>query len=544
MSHENIISMTLTHRQICDIELLLNGGFSPLSTFLGKKDYESVLESGRLNNGTLWPIPIMLDVSEEILRKISEGTRLILCDSEGIIIAEMKINEIWHPNFVIEAESIYGTKDVSHPGVDYLFNHTYPIYISGPLKKVQSPVHYDYLHLRDSPTELKEKFHKWGWSKVIGFQTRNPMHRAHFELTIRAANSVNANLLIHPVVGMTLPGDIDYFTRVRCYEHLLKYYPEQTVALSLLPLAMRMAGPKEALWHAIIRKNYGCSHFIVGRDHASPGSDRNGKNFYDPYEAHKLVSQHSDEIGIVPVMFREMVYLPSLAEYREEKEIPPGSIVETISGTEVRRRLQKGIDLPNWFTFPEVSEELKKAYPPLKERGFAVFFTGLSGSGKSTTANILKIKLRQIKNRYITILDGDTVRKNLSSELGFSREHRDLNIKRIGYVASEIVKQQGIVICAQIAPFESARKYVKDLITPHGGFLLVYLKTPLDICESRDRKNIYLKAKSGEIPDFTGISSPYEEPVDPDLAIDTTFVSPSEAAMEIILKLKEKGFLE
>ena len=542
MSHE-FLTLLLTARQICDIELILNGGFFPISTFMGKMDYESVVERSRLSTGEVWPIPIVLDISEKFSEKIGIGTSLELQAQDGTIIAIMSVNELYRPNRIHEVEQIYGTKNAMHPGVDYILGKTLPVYVSGNLQKVHLPVHYDFCHLRDSPQELREKFAKWGWTKVVGFQTRNPMHRAHQSLTIKAAESVGANLLIHPAVGTTKPGDIDHFTRVRCYEHLLKYYPKQTAMLSLLPLSMRMAGPKEALWHAIIRKNFGCTHFIVGRDHAGPGKSANGESFYNPYAAHKMISEYANEIGIIPVTFREMVYIPTRGEYVEEHMAKTGEVSETVSGTEIRRRLQEDIDLPPWFTYPEIITELRKSYPPLSERGFTVFFTGYSGAGKSTIAHALMIKLMQIGGRSITLLDGDLVRKHLSSELGFSREHRDINIMRIAFVASEITKAGGIAICAPIAPFENTRKQVAELVSSNGGFILVFVKTPLGVCESRDRKNLYSKARAGIIPDFTGISSPYEIPEQPDLIIDTITTNPSEAAQTIILKLEELGYL-
>jgi sulfate adenylyltransferase len=382
-----------------------------------------------------------------------------------------------------------------------------------------------------------------GWRRVVAFQTRNPMHRAHQELTFRAAKKVEANLLIHPSVGMTKPGDVDYYIRVRCYEALLSKYPKDTVKLSLLPLAMRMGGPREAVWHAIIRKNHGCTHFIVGRDHAGPGNDQKGKPFYGPYEAQELLRKHQNELGVTMVPFQMMVYLEDKDTYVPEDEVPDGARVLNISGTELRRRLAEGKEIPSWFTFPEVVRELQRSYPPRHKQGFTVFFTGLSGSGKSTIANVLRVKFLEMGGRPVTLLDGDLVRKHLSSELGFSKEHRDINIRRIGYVASEITKNGGIAICAPIAPYDSVRKQVREMIHPHGGFILVHVSTPIETCEQRDRKGLYAKARAGLVQNFTGVSDPYEVPVDADVTIDTANLTPEEAAQEIILHLEREGFI-
>jgi len=408
---------------------------------------------------------------------------------------------------------------------------------------VEPPLHYDFRHLRDSPKELRDRFSKLGWRKIVAFQTRNPMHRAHQELTFRAARDVEANLLIHPVVGMTKPGDVDHFTRVRCYENLLSHYPEQTTSLSLLPLAMRMAGPREAVWHALIRKNYGCTHFIVGRDHAGPGKDRDGNDFYGPYDAQELMREFEDEIGIQMVPFKMMVYVAERAQYVPVDQTSDDQTVLNISGTELRRRLQEGLEIPSWFSYPDVIAELRRTHPARHQQGFCMFFTGLSGAGKSTLANALMVKLMELGGRRVTLLDGDIVRKNLSSELGFSREHRDLNIRRIGYVASEIVKNGGIAICAPIAPYTATRRDVRDVIEEFGGFIEVHVATSLEICEERDRKGLYAKARAGLIKEFTGISDPYEVPENAEMTIDTATLSPEEAAQRMLVKLESLGYI-
>ncbi len=533
----------LTARQICDLELLLNGGFSPLEGFLNKDDYQKVLSDMRLVDGTLWPIPINLDVSTEFAAKLEQGDEFVLRDAEGVAIAIMTAETIWSPDFDAEAQAVYGTTDKKHPAVAYLQQHSNPVYIGGRVRGLQATVHYDCKHLRHDPIKLRTLFEKLGWQRVVAFQTRNPMHRAHQELTFLAARETEANLLIHPVVGMTKPGDIDHLTRVRCYEALLPNYPEQTTQLSLLPLAMRMGGPREALWHAIIRKNYGCTHLIVGRDHAGPGNDSNGEPFYGAFDAQELLAKHEKEIGIEMVPFKMMVYVSERAQYAAIDEVVEGETVLNISGTELRRRLYEGLDIPDWFTFPKVVEALRLRYPPRHNQGFTVFFTGLSGSGKSTIANVLMIKLQEMGSRPVTLLDGDVVRKNLSSELGFSREHRNLNVLRIGYVASEITKNGGVAICAPIAPYSDTRDQIRANIEPLGGFLEVHISTPIEVCEKRDRKGLYAKARRGEIKQFTGIDDPYEAPETPEIALDTLNMSPEQAAQKIILKLEAMGLI-
>ena len=536
-------SWDLTERQLCDIELLLNGAFSPLEGFLNKDDYDSVVKTMRLTSGVLWPMPITLDVSEEFAASIKTGDKVALRDLEGVIVATIEVRDIWTPDKTAEAQGVYASTDEAHPAVHYLNNVANPVYVGGHLSGVATPTHYDFNHLRDTPAEMRDRFSKLGWSKIVAFQTRNPMHRAHQELTLRAAHDIEANLLIQPVVGMTKPGDVDHFTRVRCYEHLLHRYPEKTTMLSLLPLAMRMGGPREAMWHAIIRKNFGCSHLIIGRDHAGPGKDSNGEDFYGPYEAQELLTEHADELDIAMVPFKLMVYAENREQYVAIDDTTDDDTVLNISGTELRHRLAEGLDIPDWFSFPDVVAELRRTHPPRHKQGFTIFFTGLSGSGKSTIANALMAKLMEIGGRPISLLDGDIARKNLSSELGFSREHRNLNVTRIGYVASEITKNGGIAICAPIAPYTSTRRIVRDTISPVGGFLEIHVSTSLEVCEERDRKGLYAKARAGIIKEFTGISDPYEDPENAELVIDTVDVSPDEAAHRILVKLEAMGYI-
>jgi len=536
-------SWDLTERQLCDIELLLNGAFSPLDGFLNKEDYDSVVATMRLKSGVLWPIPITLDVTEEFSKDIKAGDKIALRDLEGVILATVEVGDVWTPDLDAEAKGVYGTSDDVHPAVNYLKNIGNTVYIGGSLIGIELPTHYDFKHLRDGPGEVRERFRKLGWRKVVAFQTRNPIHRAHQELTLRAARDVEANLLIHPVVGMTKPGDVDHFTRVRCYEQILGRYPEQTTMLSLLPLAMRMGGPREAMWHAIIRKNYGCTHLIVGRDHAGPGQDSKGEDFYGPYDAQDLLKEHADELDITMVPFQLMVYAENRAEYIPIDQKTDDDKLLNISGTELRRRLQEGLEIPEWFSFPDVVTELRRTHPPRHKQGFTVFFTGLSGSGKSTIANALMVKLMEMGGRPVSLLDGDIVRKNLSSELGFSKEHRDLNIRRIGYVASEITKNGGIAICAPIAPYTTTRRAVRESIAPVGGFVEVHVSTSVEVCEQRDRKGLYALARAGKIKEFTGISDPYEVPENAEMVIDTVDISPDLAAHRILVKLESMGFI-
>ena len=536
-------SHDLNSRQLCDLELLLNGAFSPLTGFLAKADYARVCEEMRLADGTLWPIPIMLDVSKELAKTLTAGSKLALRDGEGVMVAALDVQDVWKPDREAEAEAVFGTTNREHPGVAYLLEQTAPYYVGGVLTGVEPVSHYDYKLIRHTPAELRHEFSKLGWTKVVAFQTRNPMHRAHQELTLRAAAEVEASLLIHPVVGMTKPGDVDHYTRVRCYQALLHRYPRKTAMLSLLPLAMRMGGPREAVWHAIIRKNHGCTHLIVGRDHAGPGSDSQGNPFYGPYDAQELLQKHEAELDVAMVPFKLMVYLQDKDEYAPIDEVPENTRTLNISGTDLRDRLAHGKDIPEWFTFPDVAEELRRSHPPRHRQGLTIFFTGLSGSGKSTIANVLLVKFLEMGGRPVTLLDGDLVRKNLSSELGFSKEHRDLNIKRIGYVASEITKNGGIAICAPIAPYDGVRKSVRSAIEPLGGFILVHISTSVEVCEQRDRKGLYAKARAGIIKEFTGISDPYEAPADADIVLDTAELTAEEAAQQIVLFCEGEGYV-
>lgn len=535
-------SWDLNARQQCDLELLMNGAFSPLDGFLGRLDYERVVAEGRLSNGTLWPIPIVLDVDEPVARTLSPGGMLLLRDLEGVPLAVVHVDEIWAPDFLLEADKVLGTRDPTHPSMRHLVRDPTPMYVGGRVEGLERPSHHTFKALRHTPAQTRQLFDEMGWTNVVAFQTRNPLHRSHFELTRQAMEEHRAKLLLHPVVGVTRPGDVDAYTRVRCYQALLPQYPEGSAMLSLLPLAMRMAGPREAILHAIVRKNFGCGVFIVGRDHAGPGKDSSGREFYPPFAAQEALRAHEKELGIVTAAYQEMIYAEGVG-YVEAGKAPAGATLRSISGTELRQRLRTGREVPGWFSFPEVIEVLRKTYPPPAKQGFTVFFTGLSGAGKSTIASALMAKLMEDGRRPVTLLDGDVVRRHLSSELGFSREHRDINIRRIGFVASEITKNLGIAICAPIAPYDNARREVREMISEHGGFVLVHVATPLEACELRDRKGLYAKARKGLLPSFTGVSDPYEPPTDAEIVLTTVDSTPERDAERIMELLRSGGFV-
>lgn len=531
--------LKLSNRSILDLELLAVGAFSPLDRFMGQKDYRTVLNEMRLANGTLFPIPITLPVFDPNNLKVAQEIALV--DQRNNILATMLVEEIYpaDPN---EALKVFGTTDTHHPLVAEMSTWG-KYYISGPLKVLNLPRYYDFPNLRLTPKEIRNRLQKMSFRNVVAFQTRNPIHRAHEELTKRSAKKIKGALLIHPVVGMTKPGDVDHYTRVHSYKALVdKYYDASKTILSLLPLAMRMAGPKEALWHAIIRRNFGANYFIVGRDHAGPGKNSSGKPFYGPYDAQELFQKYQDEIGVKMIPFKELVYLEKERRFEEQDKIPDESKKLSISGTRVREDfLAKGRELPSWFTRPEVAKILSKAYPLKHQKGFCIWFTGLPCAGKSTIAEILTQFLVEY-GRPITLLDGDIVRNNLSKGLGFSREDRDENIRRISFVASEIVKHNGIVVCAAVSPYDQTRKLIRNMIGDEQ-FILVYVDTPLRVCEQRDIKGLYAKAYRGEIKEFTGVSDPYEKPEDAQIILATTKNAPEDNAHKILKYLQAKGFI-
>jgi sulfate adenylyltransferase len=539
----NLPDIMLGERHSCDLELLATGGFSPLRGFMTRADYEPVLDRMRLQNGSLWPLPICLDVSEIKARRLEAGQSAALRDAEGFLLAVIHIEDIWPVDREKEATQVYATCDPSHPGADYLFKRTGAYYVGGKLEVVSLPLHFDFKKIRLSPPEIRTAARKLNWKRMVGFVTENPLHRPQFELTLQAMRQARANLLLLPVAGMTKPGDFDHYTRVRCYRQVVQHYPADAYLLNLLPLSMRMSGPREALLHAIVCRNYGCTHFIAGRDHAGPGCGPDGRPFYGSDDACRFVEDHAAEVGISIVSFPEMVYLPFEDEYRRGDQIPAGTQFISLSGSDIRRRVREGRRIPDWATFPEVIAELEKAYPPPNRQGFTLFMTGLSGAGKSTIAKILYSKFLERGDRPVTLLDGDIVRHNLSSELTFSKEHRDINVKRIGFVASEITKNRGIAICAPIAPYAKTRVEIRRTIEAYGGFIEIYVATPLSVCETRDRKGMYAKARAGLIKGYTGIDDPYEEPESPEVRIDATHITPDEAAQEILLYLGQKGFI-
>ena len=539
----NLPDIILNDRQLCDLELLATGVFSPLDGFMSRSDYESVLDRMRLQTNVLWPIPICLGISETTARTLEVGQSVTLRDHEGFLLAIMHIEDMWPVDREKEASLVYGTTDITHQGVKYLLSTVGDYYIGGKLEVLSAPLHFDFKQLRMTPQEIRRVYQKLKWKRILGFQTRNPIQRLQFEMTVKAMRQAKANLLLLPVTGMTKPGDFDHYTRVRCYRAVTRHYPPDSFVLNLLPLSMRLAGPREALLHTIIAKNYGCTHFVVGRDHASPGTDASGKPFYESQAAQELTEEHSTDIGVTIIPFEELVYLPFEDEYRSSDQIPEGEQYISFSSADIRERIRTGRRIPEWAAITEVVAELKKAYPSPDEQGFTIFFTGLSGAGKSTIAKVLYARFLEMGDRPVTLLDGDIVRRNLSSQLSFSKEDRDINVRRIGFVAGEITKNRGIAICAPIAPYNGTRAEIRNAIENYGGFVEVHVSTPIKVCEKRDRKGMYAKARAGLIKGFTGVDDPYEIPESPEVRIDTTELTPDEAAQEILLFLGQKGYI-
>src|SRR6202142_189076 len=535
-------SIKISMRNLCDLELLATGGFSPLDRFMGKADYERVLHEMRLSDGTLFPLPITLTADPKELPTV--GEELVLRNANNDVIAVLTLDEVYHWDAQTEAALAYGSTDSKHPMVSEMARWN-KVCISGPMKVVNLPKYYDFIELRRTPAQVREMLENMGNDNVVAFQTRNPLHRIHEELTKRAAAQVGGSLIIHPVVGMTKPGDVDHYTRVRIYKAQVdNYYDKESTMLSLLPLAMRMAGPKEVLLHAIIRRNHGANHFIVGRDHAGPGKDATGKPFYGPYDAQESMRKYEQELGVKMIPFEELVYLPDEKRYVEGKDVPAGAKTLNISGTQVRDDyLAKGKLLPDRFTRPETAEILREMYPPRHEQGFCIWFTGLSGSGKSATTQVLTSLLLE-RGREITILDGDVVRTHLSKGLGFSKEDRDTNIMRIGFVAGEIVHASGAVICAAISPYRATREEARKMVGEN--FVEVYMDTPVEVCEQRDVKGLYAKARQamtdGHPMGFTGVDDPYAPPVDPEISLKGYGATPEENARQIVAYLEEQGF--
>lgn len=535
--------ITLNLRQICDFELLTTGVFSPLKGFMTQEAYESVLDRMRLPSGEIWPVPICLDVSRDLSDRFEAGQSAVLRDPEGFPLGIMAIEDIWQADREKEAMAVYGTTDMTHDEVARLHGGRDRYYVGGNIESLNLPIHSDFKQIRNTPLEVRQQFCKLGWKRVVGFQTRQPIHRPQFELTIQAMKKAKANLLMLPIAGIPRPGDFDHYTRMRCYQKVATHYPPDTYMLNLLPLSTRMAGPRDAVLHMIIGKNFGCTHFVIGYNHATPGRDSCGNPFYDTPQVRELAQDAGGEIGIEPVFFEEMVYLPFEDEFKLASEVKEGQETLSFTNDHIRDRVRKGKHIPEWASFPEVIKELRRSYPSPVTQGFTVFLTGLSGAGKSTIANVLYSKFMEIGTRPVTLLDGDIVRRNLSSELNFSKEHRDINVRRIGFVASEITKNRGIAICAPIAPYERTRSKIRTSIEAHGGFFEIHVATPISVCEKRDRKGMYAKAKAGLLKGFTGVDDPYEDPSNPELSIDTSNLTPDEAVQQILLLISEKGFV-
>jgi sulfate adenylyltransferase len=539
----HLISTDLNRRQLRDLESLLNRGFYPLAGFLGQEDYQSVLKEMRLADGSIWPVPVCLDVSEDFAASLQPGQRIGLNDQEGFLLAILTISDIWKADKKAEAQAIYGTTNPEqHPSVQILFTEVKDWYIGGSVEGVTLPIHYDFCDLRLTPAESNRRFIQYGWRRVVGFHTREYLHCAHREMVLAAARETGGSLFLHPVVGLDHPGNMEHYTHVHCYQEFVQHFPLNMIQLGIIPLAERHAGPREALWHALIRKNYGCSHFMVAADHGDPFADTHDELFYPLKEAQGLVASLEEETHIGMVPERAMGYAEEQKKYVYLADTPDEK-VKNISSKELKRRLEQGENIPDWFSFPNVVAELRRSFPPRSKQGFTVFLTGLSGSGKSTIASVLMVRFMEMRDRPVTLLDGDIVRKNLSSELTFSKEHRNLNVTRIGFVASEITKNGGIALCAPIAPYEESRQENRRLISRYGGYVEVHIATPLETCEQRDRKGLYKKARAGIVKGVTGISDPYIAPTNPEISIDTSKMTPAEAVQEIFLYLEEQGYI-
>lgn len=530
-------SVDLDWQQICLLELLLNGALSPLAGYMGREEMAGVLSAMRLPDGRFWPLPVVLAVPAKAAAGLSPGKPVALRDAEGFMPAILHVGEIWEADpeaeaRLAEASGLPMAAPLAEAGMCYL---------AGRVEGVALPPRNDFLALRSTPAQLREQFQRRGWRKVLAYQPSQPMHRPHQEFVLGAAVEQEANLLIHPMAGADPVMVASHFALVRSCQVIMPRFPAATSAMALNPLMPLASGPRESWLRAIIARNYGCSHLVVGGETPLAGDFRRGEDAscLDAI----LPDDARDQLAVRLIGFPRLVYAEDRDEYLADTEVPPGARVQTMNGEELSRRLMGGLKVPEWFTYPEVLAELRKAYPPRSRQGFTVFFTGLSGAGKSTIARALTVKLMEMDGRRVTLLDGDVVRRHLSSELGFSKAHRDINIRRIGYVASEITKHGGIAICAPIAPYASTRRAVRAMIEAWGGFIEIHVATSVDVCESRDRKGLYAKARAGLIPEFTGISDPYEVPENPELAIDTARCSVEEAIQTIILKLEHEGFL-
>lgn len=489
----------LDERELCDLECLSVDAFAPLKSYMTKAQYEESLSSMTINNSAdVFPIPIVCSYATEV----PVGTTLTLKSITGIIHATLDVQECWQADILREAKAVFGSDDSNHPYTTYLLKKNQTYYVSGSLTLKNTTFHTSFMNYRKTPTELKAQ------GPWVGFQTRNPLHRSHIEL-IRQASGV-AKILLHPVEGVTQECDIPFRVRMKCYNHVLPYLGDAT--LSILPLSMRMAGPREAVWHAVIRRNYGCSHFIVGRDHAGPSYKKaDGTSFYDPLAAQRLAVSLQEKIGIKILAFEEVVYCSDIDSYLPLSQ-SAGHQVSNISGTKFRQMLDNGEEIPSWYSYPNVVESLRRYYN--RPQGHCFYFVGLSGSGKSTLAEALKATLEEaFPEKEVTLLDADVIRTNLSKGLGFSKEDRSMNVRRIGYVASEIVRHGGIVLVANIAPYEEDRQYNRNIITKYGTYTEFFVDTPIEECENRDVKGLYKAARAGTVKNFTGVNDPFEVPM-------------------------------
>ncbi len=552
-------SIDLDHRQTCDLELLLNGGYSPLRGFMGRADYDSVLKDMRLANGAFWPMPIMLDIDAKTAASLNPGMRVALRDLEGFMLAVLTVSDTWEADRSAEISA----------KVTGLTQSARTHYLGGGLQGLAQPVRHDYASLWLTPQALRDFFIRHGWQRVAAFKTQRALHRAEHDFTQQAAAEHQASLLISPIMSTIRSDTLDYHNQMRCYQAVMPHYPASTTTLALLPLTLRgavssgirppwmaevskmqehffdlplvtlalpcAAGVRELLWHAMVYRNHGCTHLIIDQRDLPDGTDLDGLR--------SGFAAFQKEIGVELIMMPPLVYVEDRAQHMPKDKVPEGARVIDFSGVELRRRLTEGLEIPPWFSYAGVLQALRQAQPARSQRGFTIFFTGLSGAGKSTIAKALMIKLLEMGGRNVTLLDGDVVRKHLSSELGFSKEHRDINVRRIGYVASEITKHGGIAICAPIAPYTAMRRAVREMIEPLGGFFETYICTSIEVCEGRDRKGLYAKARAGLVKEFTGISDPYEVPEHPEVMLDTSVLSVDEAVQQILLRLERDGYV-
>ncbi|AAZ96163.1 sulfate adenylyltranferase, adenylylsulfate kinase [Thiobacillus denitrificans ATCC 25259] len=519
LKHEalSLPSLDLDWQQQCELEMLMTGAYSPLTGFMTRAQCARVESAQQLDDGSFWPSPITLTSRDRALADRRPGERLALRDGEGYMLAILTLSDVW--------------KDGER------------WHLAGEVEGAALPPHPDFVSLRATPAELRALFVRRGWRRIIAWQARQPMHRAQYEFCLKSAIENEANLLLHPQVGGDITEAPAYFGLVRSFLAIRDRFPAATTQLSLLPAPPPEASGRALLLRAIVARNFGCSLLIAGGEHQPDGGDcRRGEdltqNRVDP-----SVAERAEKIGVRLIAYPRMVYVEDRAEHLPEAEAPQGARLLTLSGEEFQRRMRAGLKIPEWYSFPEVLAELHRQTPPRERQGFTVFFTGLSGAGKSTLARALAARLMEMGGRCVTLLDGDIVRRHLSSELGFSKAHRDVNVRRIGFVASEITKNRGIAICAPIAPYRQTRRDVRAMIEAVGGFVEIHVATPIETCESRDRKGLYAKARAGLIPEFTGVSDPYEVPETPELAIDTTGLAIDEAVQQILLKLEHEGYL-